>query len=55
MADGDDPELYNSKELDIDGIKKYQSLIGALKWAVTLGCFDILVGVATMSKFHVAP
>jgi hypothetical protein len=30
-------------------------LIGALQWLVTLGRFDILVGVATMGSFCVAP
>jgi hypothetical protein len=29
-------------------------LIGALQWLVTLGCFDIHLGVATMSFFCVA-
>ena len=36
---GDHPELDDSDELDIDGIKKYQSLIGALQWVITIGRF----------------
>jgi hypothetical protein len=48
MSEGDHPELDNSDELDEDGTKRYQSLIGALQWAITLGRFDLLVGVATM-------
>ena len=55
MAEKDHPELDNSELLDDLGIKKYQSLIGALQWLVTLGCFDIHLGVATMSSFRVAP
>ena len=55
MESGDSPELDASKELDIDGIKKYQSMIGALQWCVTLGRFDIAVGVMTMSRFRAAP
>ena len=55
LADGDHPELDNSELLDQDGIRKYQSLIGALQWAVTLGRFDIHVAVTTMSSFRVAP
>jgi hypothetical protein len=49
------PELDLSPELDHDGIRLYQSLNGALQWAVTLGRFDILVGVTIMSIFRVAP
>ena len=55
MDEGDHPELDLTPELDSNGIKLYQSLIGALQWAVTLGRFDIFVGVATMSSFCVAP
>ena len=55
MAEGDHPELDNSEEMDIHGIKQYQSLIGALQWAITLGRLDLLAGVATMSSFRVAP
>ena len=54
VEEGVHPELDTSQELDEDGIRIYQSLIGALQWAVTLGRFDILVGVATMSSFRVA-
>src|SRR5687768_6664244 len=52
---GDHPELDNLKELDMDGIKKYQSLIGALQWAVSIGRLDIATAVMTMSKFRSAP
>jgi hypothetical protein len=55
MAKKDHPELDNSKLLDDLGIKQYQSLIGALQWLVTLGRFDIHLGVTTMSSFRVAP
>jgi hypothetical protein len=51
MVEKDHPELDLSEELDADGIKQYQSLIGALQWLVTLGRFDILVSVATMGSF----
>jgi hypothetical protein len=47
--------LDNSEVLDNLGIKHYQSLIGALQWLVTLGRFDIHLGIATMSSFCVAP
>jgi hypothetical protein len=55
MEEGDHSELDLTPELDQDGIRLYQSLIGALQWAVTLGRFDILIGVTTMSSFCVAP
>jgi hypothetical protein len=55
MLEGDYPELDVTEELQFDGIRLYQSLIGALQWAVTLGRFDILMGVVTMSSFRVAP
>jgi hypothetical protein len=41
--------------LDENGIKQYQSLIGVLQWLVTLGHFDILIAVTTMSGYHIAP
>ena len=52
---GDHPELDTSELLDMDGIKKYQSMIGALQWIVTIGRFDIATAVMTMSGFRVAP
>ena len=55
MEEKDHPELDHSAELDAVGIKQYQSLIGALQWLVTLGRFDILLGVTTMSSYRAAP
>ena len=55
LEKGDHPELDDSPELNEDGIRKYQSLIGALQWAVSLGRFDIATAVMTMSKFRAAP
>ena len=49
------PELDVSPLLDLEGIKKYQSWVGALQWCVTLGRFDIGIAVMTMSSFRVAP
>ena len=49
------PELDTSDPLKEDGIKRYQSLIGALQWCVTLGRFDIACAVMTMSCFRAAP
>jgi hypothetical protein len=41
MIEKDHPEIYTAALLDSFGIKKFQSLIGALWWLVTLGRFDI--------------
>ena len=51
----DQAELDESEFLSSDGIKCYQSLIGGLQWAVTLGRFDILEGVMSLSRFRVQP
>ena len=53
---GDHPELDTSELLDMDGLRKYQSMIGALQWiVVTISRFDITTAVMTMSGFRVAP
>ena len=48
-------ELDDSSLLEEPDIKIYQSLIGSLQWAITLGDFDILVSVMVMSCFCIAP
>src|SRR5919202_4252209 len=55
LPSGDHPELDDTPELDEAGIKQYQSMIGALQWTVSLGRFDILSAVMTMSRFRIAP
>ena len=52
---GDHPELDDSEFLDAKGIKLYQSMVGALQWAVTLGRLDIACAVMWMSRFRAAP
>jgi Reverse transcriptase (RNA-dependent DNA polymerase) len=49
------PELDLTPELDENGIRQYQSLIGALQWLITLGRFDIQCGVTAMGSYRVAP
>ena len=51
----DHPELDESELLDKEGIQQYQSLIGCLQWAISLGRFDISVAVASMSSYRAAP
>ena len=51
----DHPEIDVSAFLDSDGIQRYQSLLGALQWAITLGRFDLLPAVVCLGSFRVAP
>ena len=51
----DSPELDESEELSAPDITKYQSLIGALQWCITLGRFDISCAVMVLSRFRTAP
>ena len=55
LEKGDHPELDDSELLDDMGIQQYQSLIGSLQWAISLGRFDIATAVMSMSSFRVAP
>jgi hypothetical protein len=55
LEKGDNPEIDTSEELDVDGIKRYQIIIGCLQWAVSLGRFDIQTATMTMYRFRVAP
>ena len=55
LVKGDHPELDDSDLLDFDQVKIYQSLIGALQWAVQIGRFDITTAVMTLSRFRAAP
>jgi hypothetical protein len=55
LEKGDHPELDESELLDEEGITKYQSIIGSLQWAVSIGRFDIQTAVMTMSSFRSAP
>jgi hypothetical protein len=41
LEKGDHPEVDISDKLDEEGIKKYQTMIGCLQWAISLGQFDI--------------
>jgi hypothetical protein len=51
----DAPELDETELCGPDGVGKYQSLIGALQWLVSLCRFDIQHAVMSMSRFRHAP
>jgi hypothetical protein len=55
LVKSDHPELDDSEELNAEGIKQYQSMIGAMQWAVSLGRLGITTTVMTMSVYRVAP
>ena len=52
---GDHPEVDLSDLLDEKGIQQYQSLVGVMQWAVSIGRLDITTAVMTMSGFRAAP
>ena len=55
MDPGDHPELDTRKFLEGDDIIIYQSLIGAFQWAVSIGRFDVMTAVMTLSSFRAQP
>ena len=55
LEKGDHPECDSSDLLGQEGISQYQSLVGQLQWAVSLGRMDIATAVMTMSSFRAAP
>ena len=50
-----DDELDNSELASDDLITKFMCMVGQLQWAVTLGRYDILAHVMSMSRFRLAP
>jgi hypothetical protein len=52
---GDHPEIDTTEYLGFDDIKKFQSVIGSLQWAISLGRFDIATAVMTLSAFRAVP
>jgi hypothetical protein len=46
-----DINLTDIDELDEEGIKSYQTMIGSLQWAVSLGRFDMQTATMTMSHY----
>jgi hypothetical protein len=51
----DAPELDETELCGPDGVGKYQSMIGALQWLVSLCRFDIQHAVMSLSRFRHAP
>jgi hypothetical protein len=55
LVKGDHPEVDDSAFIEGEGMQQYQSLIGQLQWAISLGRFDVTVAIMTMSAFRSAP
>lgn len=55
LEKGDHPELDDSEFLPEDDAQKYQSMVGAAQWLISLGRFDVAAAVMTMSGFRIAP
>ena len=55
LEKNDHPELDNSELCNEEQITKYMSMIGQLQWAITLGRYDILAHIMSMSRFRLAP
>ena len=55
LEKGDHPEMDTSELLNSTGIKQYQSMVGAMQWAVSIGRLDITTAVMTLSSFRVVP
>jgi hypothetical protein len=55
LEKGDHPELDTSELCNPTDVQKYQSLIGTLQWAVSIGRIDITTAVMTLSSFRAVP
>ena len=51
LEKNDHPELDNSECLDSEGIKKNQSMIVTIQWAVYLGMLDVNTAVMNLASF----
>ena len=55
LVKGDHPELDATELLDLENVKIYQSLIGALQWVIQIGRWDVSTATMTVSRFRAAP
>jgi hypothetical protein len=55
LEKGDHPEIDTSELLEPKQIQMYQSLVGSMQWAVSLGRLDIATAVMTLSGFRALP
>jgi hypothetical protein len=55
LEQNDHPEMDDSPFLGQDETQQFQSLIGAMQWAVSIGRLDIATAVMSLSSFHAMP
>ena len=55
LSKGDHPELDNSDPCSPEDTAKFQSLVGALQWTISLCRFDVAHAVMTLSRYRAAP
>ena len=55
LEKNDHPELDDSELCDANEIQQYQSVVGSLQWAISLGRIDITTAVMTLSRFRSMP
>ena len=51
LEKGDHPEIDDSEFFGQEDTQKCQSLVGAMQWAISIGCFDINTAVMTLLRF----
>jgi hypothetical protein len=55
LEQNDHPEMDDSPFLRQDETQQFQSLIGAMQWAVSIGRLDIATAVISLSSFRAMP
>jgi hypothetical protein len=55
LEQNDHPEMDDSPFLGQDETQQFQSLIGAMQWAVSIGRLDIMTAVMSLSSFCTMP
>jgi hypothetical protein len=55
LEQNDHPEMDDSPFLGRDKTQQFQSLIGAMQWAVLIGRLDTATAVMSLSSFHTMP
>ena len=55
LEHGDHPELDDSDFLNDEEAQKYQSMVGSMQWAISIGRIDITTAVMTLSSFRSQP
>jgi hypothetical protein len=55
LEKGDHPDIDTAEELNEEDIKRYQTMIAFLQWAVSSGRFDTQTTIMIMSRCRIAP